>query len=535
MPIRNHSRSQGFTLLSMAIAVVVAGLLAVTANEALNYLSRANTAANLANGLQQAYSAAGAYATTYFSQLANGQPVCAASGSPCVANPNQPTVADLRNLGLLPTSFQTTAYTGGTWAFSMAEIPAGCSGATCNIQWQAYLPTPPRTQAGYPDYGIVGDAAVRSGLSAGFSGPSSPSVISGLKGAWSTTNPAGAVPGVLLAEGSFNSSQFSTYLPRSGVLPMTGDLNMGGHNVNNASAVNVAGASLDQDQGGSLELGGNNTTAGTGTPYIDFHLGGAGVQDFNARLENTSDSTLSLQGANGSGSLAVQGRIGTNGLSPSAGYPSGWAGGVHAYDVYAEGSVGVGVNGSIMGSINRFGDGFLSDNLTVGTAGGTGTLSLAANAGANPGGGCSVAGSLAAASSGSGQALVCQGGVWTAATLQLATLNTACSVEGSLGVTANGVGMLCAAGYWTPLQQRMGALALQQSTIAANGQFEPNPICTAGGSPKFLLTPQSWAEDATLTAWYHYTPAAGGIIVDITDANGTPTSGTALVTPYCQY
>ena len=534
MSVCSPTRNQGFTLLSMAIAVLLAGLLAVTANEAIEYLSRANTAANLANGLQQADAVAGAYATTYFSQLVNGQPVCAAGGSPCVAHPDQPTVADLRNLGLA-SNFQATAYTGGAWAFAMATVPAGCSGATCNVQWQAYLPTPPRTQGGYPDYGIVGDAAVRSGLNAGFSGPGNPSVVSGLKGVWTAPNPAGAVPGVLLAEGSFNSSQFSVYLPRSGVLPMTGDLNMGGHNVNNASSVNVAGASLDQDQGGSLELGGNNTTAGTGTPYIDFHLGGAGVQDFNARLIDSTDSTLSLQGANGAGSLAVQGRIGTNGLSPSAGYPGGWAGGVHAYDVYAEGTVGVGTGGSINSSINRNGDGFLSDNLTVGTPGGTGTLALAPNAGANPGSGCTAPGSLAASASGSGQTLVCQGGIWTAATLQLATLNTACGVQGGLGVAANGAGMLCAAGYWTPLQQRMGALALQQSTVATNGQFEPNPPCTAGGAPKFLLTPQSWAEDSTLTAWYHYTPVAGGIVVDITNASGAPTTDTALVTPYCQY
>lgn len=47
------------------------------------------------------------------------------------------------------------------------------------------------------------------------------------------------------------------------------------------------------DQGGSLELGGNNTTAGTGTPYIDFHFSGL-AQDFNARIINDANGRLSL-------------------------------------------------------------------------------------------------------------------------------------------------------------------------------------------------------------------------------------------------
>src|SRR3954469_12693025 len=48
------------------------------------------------------------------------------------------------------------------------------------------------------------------------------------------------------------------------------------------------GSMLTPDQGGSLELGGNNSTAGTGVPYIDFHFSGLS-QDFNARLINSAD------------------------------------------------------------------------------------------------------------------------------------------------------------------------------------------------------------------------------------------------------
>jgi hypothetical protein len=54
------------------------------------------------------------------------------------------------------------------------------------------------------------------------------------------------------------------------------------------------GSFLARDQGGSLELGGNNSTPGTGTPYIDFHFQGK-TQDFNARIINHADGVLSLE------------------------------------------------------------------------------------------------------------------------------------------------------------------------------------------------------------------------------------------------
>ncbi len=41
----------------------------------------------------------------------------------------------------------------------------------------------------------------------------------------------------------------------------------------------------------------------------------------------------------------LSGRLGTNGLDPVSGIPSGWGGGIHTWDLYAEGSVGAGPPG----------------------------------------------------------------------------------------------------------------------------------------------------------------------------------------------
>jgi Chaperone of endosialidase len=50
---------------------------------------------------------------------------------------------------------------------------------------------------------------------------------------------------------------------------------------------------LQPDQGGSIELGGDNSTPGRGTPYIDFHFAGL-TQDYNTRIINDANGRLSL-------------------------------------------------------------------------------------------------------------------------------------------------------------------------------------------------------------------------------------------------
>ena len=60
--------------------------------------------------------------------------------------------------------------------------------------------------------------------------------------------------------------------------------------------VRWANSMLASNQGGSLELGGDNSTAGVGTPFIDFHLGGQPTQDFNVRLWNDTNGRLSVEG-----------------------------------------------------------------------------------------------------------------------------------------------------------------------------------------------------------------------------------------------
>jgi len=51
---------------------------------------------------------------------------------------------------------------------------------------------------------------------------------------------------------------------------------------------------LQTDQGGSIELGGDRSTPGTGTPYIDFHFASDSPEDFNTRIINDANKQLTL-------------------------------------------------------------------------------------------------------------------------------------------------------------------------------------------------------------------------------------------------
>jgi len=62
---------------------------------------------------------------------------------------------------------------------------------------------------------------------------------------------------------------------------------------------------LDPAEGGSIELGGNDSTAGVGTPYIDFHFNGL-QQDFNTRIINDADGRLRIEAP----VLSASGRLG---------------------------------------------------------------------------------------------------------------------------------------------------------------------------------------------------------------------------------
>lgn len=71
---------------------------------------------------------------------------------------------------------------------------------------------------------------------------------------------------------------------------------------------------------------------------------------------------LDVQG----GSVRIGGRLSTQNYDPDRGYPPGWWGGIHTWDVYAEGTLGAGQGGRLASWINAWGDGGVSRDFTIG-------------------------------------------------------------------------------------------------------------------------------------------------------------------------
>jgi hypothetical protein len=123
---------------------------------------------------------------------------------------------------------------------------------------------------------------------------------------------------------------------------------------------------LTADQGGSIELGGDNGTAGKGTPYIDFHFGNARIEDYNVRLINDGEKRLSL-----AGSLRVTGNVGVGvdapvsrlavagGASVGAGYAATAAPGD---GLIVQGNLGIGVAAPVS-KLHVNGDTVWSENI----------------------------------------------------------------------------------------------------------------------------------------------------------------------------
>lgn len=77
--------------------------------------------------------------------------------------------------------------------------------------------------------------------------------------------------------------------------------------------------------------------------------------------DNDTDNKVGIGTADPQAKLDVVGsakitKLGTNGLSPDSGYPSGWTGGIHTFDVYSDGgTIAAGRNGNVNASINADG------------------------------------------------------------------------------------------------------------------------------------------------------------------------------------
>ncbi|OXJ06704.1 shufflon system plasmid conjugative transfer pilus tip adhesin PilV [Burkholderia sp. HI2500] len=248
-----------------------------------------------------------------------------------VATPNQPanvTVSDLQAGGYLPSGMSTANVFRQQWAAQVLQPQPGklqtmlfTTGGTA-IPPSKLVPLASQSSGrgnlgGFVPYpNQAGDATLQPSVAVGAAFRQS---LAGY------TNPGSGHLAMMVGVGDAPSD--NGYLYRVDMKPgrpdlnaMQTDLSMMGtdgaqHNITGADTVNANtfrlanGAGMNGDQGGSLELGDMTGTHPGQVPYVDFHYGGKGVQDFNMRVMNDGDNHLMISGANGRGSLGVQGTL----------------------------------------------------------------------------------------------------------------------------------------------------------------------------------------------------------------------------------
>lgn len=294
------------------------------------------------------------------------------------------TTATLVNEGLLPSS-----YSGKNVYQSGYTIILKRSGTAPNYVIDGLISTtnPLTLGASTIKYDLLGKAMQVAGIDSGMT--KSATQADGYNGMWKETNTNFSninKAGLLTYRAGYNAALYSIYLRRDGTLPMTGNLNMGANDINNAKNITASGTG---NFGGNINAGGEVTAHnGFGDAItIGGDANGGAAADYEIRLGSSKPLVIYSPNAtqystvmNVNRNLVVGERIGTKGYDPND-VPSTWGGGLRTLDVLASGTLAVVKSGSTGASANwaayltKTGDIYASNNITsAGTVNASGRI-----------------------------------------------------------------------------------------------------------------------------------------------------------------
>lgn len=302
-----------------------------------------------------------------------GPRTCTTANSTCTI-----TIQTLINEGYLPSTYGSTNIYGAGYNIFLKRT--GTS-PYYNVTGIVLTSKPWITGTGTAiRYDLLGKAMQTAGIDSAMT-RSSPTVLEGYKGNWNNTSTDFSAinqQGLLGYQVGFGSNSYSLFLRRDGTLPMTGSLNMGANDINNAKNINASGTVT---AGGAGVFGGEVTaTNGYGDKIT---LGGDAVSnDYELRLGSNKQFTIYSPNATQYSTVLsvnrnaiISERLSTNGLDPND-VPTGWGGGLRSNDVLATATVGVvpyGKTGASLGGttelasyMDRFGNIYGSNSISSG-------------------------------------------------------------------------------------------------------------------------------------------------------------------------
>ncbi|MBJ9294491.1 shufflon system plasmid conjugative transfer pilus tip adhesin PilV [Citrobacter werkmanii] len=291
---------KGFSLLELTLVLGIGTVMAFVKFQDMKTNQENMMADTVGNQIKQIGEAVNRYISIHYDKLSTLSSSSSQSSDPgprvCSGNSCEITYQTLVNEGLLPVS-----YTGINMQKSSYKIVLKRSGIAPNFVINGLITrTSPWLEGGKYRYDLLGKSMQVAGIDSGMT--QSATLVSGLHGAWTETSSAFnniTAAGLLAYRVGYDSSMYSVYLRRDGTLPMTGNLNMGNQDINNARNIAAAGTITTEvlRTGGAAAIGTKLDVGGVATLNSDLNVAGNGQVNGNLNSNNSvSGTTITSRG-----------------------------------------------------------------------------------------------------------------------------------------------------------------------------------------------------------------------------------------------
>ena len=509
-------RQRGFTLIELAIAASV--LTVITVISAGKLMQEINDAAAVATGtyLLTIKGAMDGYLIKHYEPL-SGQ---SGTAVPEVAAGFSPTLIELRRLGFLQSGFpDRTPFNQGTAI--RIERSGECPGTQCRLDALIYTTTPLQLPGSIePDGDLISNAVMSSG---GYGGASYAAAATAIRGtSFSTTNPLGAVPGVVGVMASLDTTLFNQFVrlrdrrdpDLQGNLTVKGTVDVHQNftvrddqgrpcvTADRAGFVSVQCAGRLDAKTGVFTTDNGDTVSISPTRGITTNRrvrASLGVATDRATMFDTVDAQPTIR-VNAGQMLVETSR--------------GLALAVDGRDIVGH----AGLSASRLGL----------REVAVVNQPCTSTVSTLAGANAE------------FARTAEGGLLVCAGGIWRALA-NIAAMGAACTPNGALATDqASGAGLVCRLGVWARVDDMLSSYVLVSTLLVNHANTIPKPACgplgSSAGTPLIYLLAQ--IESSKGSAFTRRAQDLGSVwSIQLLDYDGTPLAGpaTAIAHVYCKY